>query len=192
MLESCELLRDVINFAFKEHSLSTHDCCELLQDVICAALDEHILSMHCSFANLKATGSLEVSGNELCRKFLTSVYYAPEHCWPCSVIIGGLPLHGCFSVVPNCFHFVTVTQLCYRHNTTHTHTHIHTSRAGVCREVMDYFQCDYTTKIVLLHLSSSSVPSPGVTEICRAWLGNWSQLLCQTLPSELISPPLPL
>ena len=46
----------------------------------CSAMETHSmeLSKHCSWANLKATWSLEVCSDWLCRK-LASAHYAPQH-----------------------------------------------------------------------------------------------------------------
>ena len=37
------------------------------------------ISTHCSWANLRATWSLEVCSDWLCRKLATSAHYAPQH-----------------------------------------------------------------------------------------------------------------
>ena len=47
----------------------------------CSAMETHSmkLSTHCSWANLKATWSLEVCSDWLCRKLATSAHNAPQH-----------------------------------------------------------------------------------------------------------------
>ena len=47
----------------------------------CLAMETHSmkLSTHCSWANLKATWSLEVCSDWLCRKWVTSAHYVPQH-----------------------------------------------------------------------------------------------------------------
>ncbi len=47
----------------------------------CSAMETHSmkLSTHCSWANLKATWTLEVCSDWFCRKLATSAHYAPQH-----------------------------------------------------------------------------------------------------------------
>ena len=76
----------------------------------CSATETHSmkLSTRCSWANLKATWSLEVCSLWLYRKLATSTHYAPQDPSPRSVIIRGLPLCGWVAVIPNRFHFVII------------------------------------------------------------------------------------
>ena len=68
--------------------------CMAWMQLLCSAMETHSmkLSTRCSWANLKATGSLEVC----------------SICWPRSVILRGLPLRGWVAVSPNHFHFVII------------------------------------------------------------------------------------
>ena len=63
------------------------------------------LSTHCSWANLKATWSLEVCSDWLCRKLATSAHYAPQHLPAvilCGVTTSWLSCHR-FQSLPLCY-----------------------------------------------------------------------------------------
>ena len=71
----------------------------------CSAMETHSMKLftHCSWAKLKASWSLEVCRDWLCRKLATSAHYVPQHLLTCSVYLRGLPLSSWVAVVPSRF-----------------------------------------------------------------------------------------
>lgn len=76
----------------------------------CSAMETHSmkLSAHCCWANLKATWSLEVCSDWLCRSWrpLRTMRFSIR--WSRSVSLRGLSLCGRVAVVPKHFHFLII------------------------------------------------------------------------------------
>lgn len=68
----------------------------------CLAMKTHCM-MHCSSVNLKATWSLEVCGDWLCRKLATSSHYAPQ-----DALTSHCHFSGSTTSWPSCHHSQTL------------------------------------------------------------------------------------